>query len=119
MNDVDDEINDVDDEIKEYRLLYRIHWRDRSDWYWFYRLVQEVCELFGALLSVHGHSPEMEIKQIAGICVNWYEKRKSEHRKELDPRLLSITILTMLTLTIVASLVISLVIGGRLGGLKP
>lgn len=54
---------------------YRRSWLDRSNWYWFYRLCQEVFELFGCLLGVHKDPPEWEMMQIAAICMNWKNHR--------------------------------------------
>jgi len=53
---------------------YKNYWRDKSDWYWLYRLLQEVAELTGSLLGIHKDSPRHELEQIASICMNWIER---------------------------------------------
>lgn len=51
-------------------------WRDgKSDMYWLARLTEEVGELSSALLGRHEHPPEVELRQIAAICLNWLEYR--------------------------------------------
>ena len=56
---------------------YEETWRDRSDWYWLWRLVLEMRELTSALLGIHKDKPEWELMQISAICLNWLEKRES------------------------------------------
>ena len=50
-------------------------WRDRSDWYWLWRLLLEFRELVSAMLGFHKDKPEWEMLQIAAICLNWLDKR--------------------------------------------
>ena len=103
-------MTDIDDELKIYRLRYRTHWRSRRDWYWFYRLCQEVWELFWALLGLHKHTPDVELKQIAGICTNWLEKRIDERNFKKDhSSLVGILILISVISTILLSLVGSVI----------
>jgi hypothetical protein len=54
---------------------YATYWRDKSDWYWMWRLFQEVCELFGSLIGTHKDPAKWELMQIAAICLNWMYKR--------------------------------------------
>ncbi len=68
----------VDEDMRLYRLQYKLHWRDKSQLYWAYRLAQEVLELFFALIGLHKHSIESELAQIAGICTNWLEYRNEQ-----------------------------------------
>jgi len=57
---------------------HRLTWRDRDDNYWFARLVQEVGELGSALVGDHEHPPELELTQIAAICLNWLDRKSTE-----------------------------------------
>lgn len=50
-------------------------WQDKPDWFWLVSLLEEVGELALALIGLHRHTPEVELTQIAGICINWIEKR--------------------------------------------
>lgn len=68
----------IDEWIKEHRLRHRNHWREKSDWYWFWRILQEIVELFLSLLKLHKDTPDWEILQIATIGINWLEKREQE-----------------------------------------
>jgi hypothetical protein len=55
---------------------YQSYWRDKSDWYWFFRLLQEFWELFGSLAGWHKDPVKWELMQIAAICLNWMYKRE-------------------------------------------
>ena len=57
---------------------YKTYWRDKSDWYWLWRLFQEVCELFGSLIGLHKDPVKWELMQIAAICLNWMYKRENK-----------------------------------------
>lgn len=57
-----------------YQKKYKDYWTSKNNFYWFYRLFQEVTELFLALLRLHRHKPELELIQIASICLNWLNK---------------------------------------------
>jgi hypothetical protein len=76
---IEHESTTVDKAIKLYRLMYKDKWRNRSDYYWLWRLLQEVFELIGTLLHVHKDSPDWELRQIASICANWMEKRQQNN----------------------------------------
>jgi hypothetical protein len=65
----------VDEAIKEHRLQYTQHWRTRSDWYWYWRALQEFIELGLSLLGWHKGPPALEKTQIAGIMANWLDYR--------------------------------------------
>jgi hypothetical protein len=56
------------------RNKYKFHWRNKSDWYWMWRLTQEVFELFGSLLGLHKDPARWELMQIAAISLNWMYK---------------------------------------------
>jgi len=62
--------------VLEIRERHRANWRDKSDAYWFMRLVEEVGELGASLAGDHDDTPEHELIQIASICMNWLEKRQ-------------------------------------------
>lgn len=55
------------------------YWRDKSDDYWFYKLLEEVGELGASLANEHEHPPELELCQISAICLNWLDKRDREN----------------------------------------
>ena len=63
--------SDVEKRVLERAEQYKAYWRDEPDTYWFYRLLEEVQELHGALHGHHDHSPALELMQIAAICLNW------------------------------------------------
>ncbi len=62
---------------------YQAHWRTRSQWYWAWRMFQEFCELIFALAGLHRHSPDLELKQISSIGLNWLEYREQLRAKGL------------------------------------
>lgn len=70
----------IDDKLKNYRLLYRKKWRNRSDLYWYWRSFQEFIELGLSLIGLHKDHPSLEKSQIAGIMANWME-----YRNEIPP----------------------------------
>ena len=53
-------------------------WRDKDDAYWLCRLLQEMGELSSSLIGDHPDPPELELCQIASICLNWLDKRTKE-----------------------------------------
>lgn len=59
---------------------HKTYWRDKSDWYWMWRLSQEVLELFGSLIGLHKDPVKWELMQIAAICMNWMYKNDAEKR---------------------------------------
>ena len=61
--------------VMKYRRKYISHWRTRGNLYWFTHLVEEVIELGFSLVGLHKDPPELELKQIASICINWLEHR--------------------------------------------
>lgn len=58
---------------------YATTWRDRRESYWLWRLFLEFIELALALVGLHRHAPDTELRQIASICMNWMEYRKDRH----------------------------------------
>ena len=70
--------------VIEHRRRYLTMWRGKDDLYWMARLTEELGELSGALLGRHEHSPEIELRQIAGICINWLEYRASRQSVGAD-----------------------------------
>ena len=50
---------------------YSHKWQNKDDDYWCLRLMQEVGELSASLADDHEHTPDYELIQIAGICINW------------------------------------------------
>ena len=58
--------------LKEY---HKHTWRDKPQWYWMLRLLEEVVELGLSLVGLHRGPPAWELYQIASICLNWIEYR--------------------------------------------
>lgn len=67
-----------EERVIEHRIKYKNKWRNRSNLYWLWRLLQEVAELIGSLMRLHKHKPEVELYQIASICINWLEMRSNQ-----------------------------------------
>jgi hypothetical protein len=66
--------------IKKVISLAETHastWRDMSEMYWLARLVEEVGELSSAIVGRHEHAPDLELAEIASICINWLDMRES------------------------------------------
>ena len=57
-------------------------WREEPETYWFRRLVEEICELSDALDGTHEHTPDVELMQIAAICLNWLEMREEKQHED-------------------------------------
>ena len=51
-------------------------WSGEPDERWLQGLVEEVGELASALAGRHEHTPELELRQIAAIAINWLAERK-------------------------------------------
>lgn len=62
-------------EVLKLKRKHRLTWRDRSDWFWFFGLLEEVAELGLALAGLHKGPVDWELKQISAIAMNWLEKR--------------------------------------------
>lgn len=65
---------------------YDGHWQDRSDWYWFVRLIQEVFELAASLAGIHRDDPNREIAQVGSICKNWLRQRRRSQKEKPQGR---------------------------------
>ena len=61
--------------VSQYRQQYAAHWRELPETFWLARLVEEVGELAASTVNDHEHTPDVELAQIAGICINWLEMR--------------------------------------------
>jgi len=70
--------NEIDNEIIAHRHRYSTYWRDKSDWYWLWRVLQELAELIGVMLGIHKDTTRWEKKQIASIMINWIDKNDGE-----------------------------------------
>jgi len=57
--------------VLELAAKHQSIWRDKDDYYWITGLVEEVGELAEESLGNHEHPPEVELRQIASICMNW------------------------------------------------
>jgi hypothetical protein len=55
-------------------------WIDKDDHYWFERLSQEVGEIGGTIAGDHEGPLELELEQVAGICLNWLRRMEREGR---------------------------------------
>lgn len=66
-------------ELKE---LHKTTWRDKPEWFWFISLLEEFVELGLSLAGLHKHRPELELSQIAAICLNWLEMREERTESE-------------------------------------
>lgn len=55
---------------------YKNYWHEKSDAYWFWRLLQEVIELGFSLVGLHKDPSKWEKMQIAAICINWMYLRE-------------------------------------------
>ncbi len=45
--------------------------------------MEEVIELSLALVHLHRHTPDLELKQIASICIGWMDCRKAKGNVEV------------------------------------
>jgi len=54
---------------------HRNTWRGKAQWFWAIMLCEEFCELLLSLIGLHRHAPDVELRQIAAICMNWLEMR--------------------------------------------
>lgn len=61
--------------VQEFVEHYKNKWQDESDEFWLDRLNAEFEELAMALAGAHEHTPELELKEIASIAINWLRKR--------------------------------------------
>lgn len=57
-------------------------WRDKEEYYWLCRLMEEVGELGASLANDHEDSPDHELTQIAAICINWLDMRLENGTRE-------------------------------------
>lgn len=71
----------AEEEVVKLKLKHQRTWRDKPDWFWLLGLLEEVCELSLSLIGLHRHSPEIELRQIAAIAMNWLEKRATKEEK--------------------------------------
>jgi hypothetical protein len=53
-------------------------WRQDPESTWIKGLLEEVRELQDALEGKHKHPPDLELMQIAAICMNWLDMRQSK-----------------------------------------
>jgi hypothetical protein len=68
-------MNETTTETIELKERHKTTWRDKPEWYWFISLLEEFIELGLSLIGLHKHKPELELSQIAAICLNWLEMR--------------------------------------------
>ncbi len=65
----------IEKSVIQLKREHRYTWRDKPDWFWWLGLLEEMWELALALIGLHRHSPDSELRQIAAIAMNWLEKR--------------------------------------------
>lgn len=53
-------------------------WKDKSRWFWYWSLVEEVIELGLSLLGLHKDPPKLELLQIGSVSINFL---RHLHRK--------------------------------------
>lgn len=70
-----DYLKDYSEAILNLAIYHRETWRNKHQWFWFLSLLEEVLELGLSLLGLHKDRPEHELKQIAAICINWWDYR--------------------------------------------
>ena len=78
----------AEESIIKFKREHERTWRGKPDWYWFVGLIKEVWELGLSLIGLHHHPPEVELRQISAITMNWLEKRNNDHKCFVgaDPR---------------------------------
>ena len=62
-------MSDIYNLVKEHEKT----WRDQDEGRWLAGLIAEVGELANSLHGNHRHPPDLELKQIAAICLNWLD----------------------------------------------
>lgn len=71
-------MTNAEQDVLRLKDLHKDTWRNCSQWYWLRGLLEEVCELIGALLGIHHGPVDWELKQIAAIAMNWLEMREGK-----------------------------------------
>lgn len=74
------EINTQARIVVDWAEVYRDTWQDKPESHWLAGIMEEVLELALSLEGKHEHTPELELKQIAAIAINWLRKRETESR---------------------------------------
>lgn len=69
-------------QVRELVDRHRNTWAGHPTSYWFYRLVEEVGELGSSLADHHEHPIELELAEIASICINWLKRIERENEKQ-------------------------------------
>ncbi|MCA9389987.1 hypothetical protein KC571_01170 [candidate division WWE3 bacterium] len=75
---------DTLDQVLEFKEKYRNKWRDQPEDYWLARLMQEVGELASSLAHDHDDPPELELTEIASICLNWLDMRHARNEENTE-----------------------------------
>lgn len=65
----------------EYMMRYVTCWRDKTEHWWYARLMQEVGELGDTFTGETKDPRAHELRQIAAICLNWLDMR-GEYEEE-------------------------------------
>jgi hypothetical protein len=69
----------AEESVIQFKRQHQQTWRDKPDWFWLVGLLREVWELALSLAGLHHHPPEVELRQISAITMNWLEKRVSNY----------------------------------------
>jgi hypothetical protein len=73
----------IENRVIEHRRKYRTLYRNEDDFYWLRILTEEFAELVLSLEGKHNHTPDLELTEIAGICINWLEKRAGNNQAKV------------------------------------
>jgi len=71
-------LTSVESRALELKRQHTNTWRNHGQVKWTLGLLEEVAELLLALVGLHHHSPDWELRQIATIAMNWLERREGE-----------------------------------------
>jgi len=62
-------------DVLDLALEHAATWHGQPDEWWAGQLAEELAELCLSLGGLHGHSPELELREIAAIAINWQAER--------------------------------------------
>ena len=71
----------IESQVIELKRQHTNTWRNHGQVKWTLGLLEEVSELLLALVGLHHHSPDWEMRQIATIAMNWLERREEQGGK--------------------------------------
>ena len=65
------------EEVVAWENHYHGKWWGKSSFFWLRSLFEEFVELGLSLVHLHKHTPDLELMEIASICIGWMDYRKS------------------------------------------